>query len=67
MLTFMILVQILEVNNETGEIDVDMDLIEVNADSEKHIKDVLERDFNVQTEYVIRAYQLLDVVGCIAD
>jgi hypothetical protein len=67
MLNFIIMVEILEINQVTGAVEIDVDIIEVAASSVKCIKQVLRDEFDINSDEVKRAHNLLDVIGSCAE
>lgn len=67
MLNFIIMVEILEINHVTGAVEIDVDIIEVVASSAKCIRQVLKDEFDINSNEVKRAHNLLDVIGCCAE
>lgn len=67
MLNFIIMVEILEINHVTGAVEIDVDIIEVTASSAKCIKQVLKDEFDINSDEVKRAHNLLDVIGSCAE
>ena len=59
----MVSVSIIEMNMLTGDIDIDCDVVDVEAENEASVRSILEKKYNNRGEYISSQLENMSILG----